>query len=609
MGTRGDETEPITCFARLWAVTIVAFGAIVMGQPALAAEGKRVAFVMGIATYDNLSLDKQLTNPVNDAEGVSTKLREIGFLVTEAPNITRSDFNKKWQAILHSLTQEDTFLLFYSGHGVQIDGQNYLLPRDIPPIEYGSSEQLKREAISVSELIIDLTRGRRDRSPPKRAVVILDACRNNPLIPAGNKGFNNIPSGLAKPSSTEGLFVIYSAAEDSVSLDRLPNDNNSVKYSVFTRALLPLLSQPLTLQDLSVNLKKNVLALTKETVRPQLPAYYDGTDGEPFCLPGCTAKTTEGATGIGAGVAGSIGSATGTSSAAAPVHPASIKEIAGMDGAPMVLIHDGEFWMGSSDGEGHANERPRHKVVVRAFYLDKYEITNELFQKFVEAKFHRTAAETEGEALSGPMEDGTWRLMRGASWQKPEGQENVFNSDRIKHPVTVVDWNDADSYCRWFQKRLPTEAEFEYAIRGGTETQYWWGPERPNRAVANILDESGRSIAGRNLSPREYMAGYDDGFARTASVGSFSPNGFGLYDITGNVWEWTGDWYDDQYYRLTLDSASNNPKGPPKGDKRVLRGGSWFSPPDRARSAFRHEARPSHRDNTFGFRCAKDIPK
>lgn len=294
------------------------FHIVMMASLSEAADGKRVAFVVGIGTYDHLAPDKQLKNPVNDAEGVSAKLRDIGFRVTEAPNLKRSAFNEKWQSVLDGLTAEDTFVLFFSGHGVQIEGENYLLPRDIPFVEYGKQERLKRESISVNELLSDLATG--DRPHPKRAVVILDACRDNPLIPPGYKSIK-ASSGLAKPSSTEGLFVIYSALENSVSLDRLPSDENSVRYSVFTRVLLPLLGrQDLTLQNLSLKLKKEVSTLAKNAGRRQLPTYYDGTDGEPFCLPGCAAKADNGLMGFkedfsatvqSGGTTGAPGSASG----------------------------------------------------------------------------------------------------------------------------------------------------------------------------------------------------------------------------------------------------------------------------------------------------------
>ena len=177
----------------------------------------------------------------------------------------------------------------------------------------------------------------------------------------------------------------------------------------------------------------------------------------------------------------------------------------------------------------------------------------------------------------------------------------MFESNRAKHPVVSVSWEDACAYCRWAGKRLPTEAEFEYAMRAGTNTTYWWGDGDPgSRRVANIGDESLK----RQYSdwPHSIMTGYDDGYVRTAPVGSFDTNPFGLHDMTGNVWEWTADWYDKNY-------PARNPTGPSSGEDRVLRGGSWGNGPVNVRSALRGRHLPSRRDDDIGFRCAQDVPK
>ncbi|MEK7761082.1 MAG: SUMF1/EgtB/PvdO family nonheme iron enzyme [Nitrospirota bacterium] len=254
-----------------------------MGQPALATDGKRVAFVVGIGTYDHLPPHQQLKNPRNDAEGVSKKLTDMGFQVVKAPDLTRSGFNARWQDVLNGLTEDDTFVLFFSGHGVQVDGQNYLLPRDIPHIEYGRQAQLKREAISLDELLADLSTG--DRPHPKRSVVILDACRDNPLIPQEFKG-GATRGGLAKLPEPNGIFVIYSAGSNKTALDRL-SPSDPVKYSVFTRVLLPLMERTdLTIQTLSIELREQVAKLAEDAGHAQQPAYYDGIRGR-FCLPGC----------------------------------------------------------------------------------------------------------------------------------------------------------------------------------------------------------------------------------------------------------------------------------------------------------------------------------
>jgi formylglycine-generating enzyme len=278
------------------------------------------------------------------------------------------------------------------------------------------------------------------------------------------------------------------------------------------------------------------------------------------------------------------------------------REITGKDGAPMLLIPEGEFWMGSPDGEGNKNEHPWHTVALSAFYLDTYEVTNRLFQQFVQQTNHRTTSEQEGKSwvltAAGEPEE-----VRGAHWRNPEGGETVLDSHREEHPVVSVSWEDAHAYCRWAGKRLPTEAEFEYATRAGTETKYWWGNGNPSsRQVANLGDESIK----RQYSNWTFMTGYDDGYVRTAPVGSFEANPFGLHDMTGNVWEWTTDRYDEQYYGA---SPRKNPRGPSDGDFRVLRGGSWFSAPAHVRSAARFWSIPTYRYSPLGFRCAQDSPK
>ena len=296
------------------------------------------------------------------------------------------------------------------------------------------------------------------------------------------------------------------------------------------------------------------------------------------------------------------------------------REITGKDGAPMVLIPAGTFMMGSTKDEvdraikdcvkelkrdqatcegWYKVELPQHKVRMDEFYLDKYEVTNRIFQQFVEQTGHQTTAEKEGSAKA--FVEGTgWQDMKGASWRQPEGGQTVFASDRGEHPVVSVSWEDANAFCRWAGKRLPTEAEWEYATRAGTATRYWWGNGSPgSRQVENIADETAKSLLS------VIMTGYDDGSLRTAPVGSYEANPWRLHDISGNVAEWTADWYDATYYK---NSPERNPKGPSSGDYRVLRGGSWTNVPAFVRSATRLWITPTYRLVIFGFRCAQDRP-
>jgi formylglycine-generating enzyme required for sulfatase activity len=292
----------------------------------------------------------------------------------------------------------------------------------------------------------------------------------------------------------------------------------------------------------------------------------------------------------------------------------------------MVLIPAGSFLMGSTVEEvertiqdcvrelevdqqigesWYKPELPQHKVHIDAFYLDKYEVTNRLFHQFVQQTGYRTTAEREGSAsvfVEGKwFQPARWQDVKGASWQKPEAGVTVFDSGRVDHPVVYVSWDDAQAYCRWAGKRLPTEAEFEYAMRAGTTTRYWWGEGNPGtRRVENVADESAKHLL------KVIMSGYNDGAIRTAPVGSYEANPWGLHDMSGNVSEWTADWYDGDYYSK---SQERNPTGPSGGEYRVLRGGSWVSGPVYVRSANRIWLPATVRNVDIGFRCAQDVPK
>lgn len=238
----------------------------------------------------------------------------------------------------------------------------------------------------------------------------------------------------------------------------------------------------------------------------------------------------------------------------------------------MTLIPAGSFIMGSNDG--FDNEKPPHEVYIDAFYMDIHEVTVAQFKQFVDATGYKADSEKEGK-----QDEDTWR-------HDTDGK--LIDRDRMNHPVINVSWNEAQAYAKWAGKRLPTEAEWEYAARSGSKGyKYSWGNGDP----------VGKK--GDNLG----WPSYDDGYRYTAPVGSFEPNEFGLFDMTGNVMEWCADWYDPSYYAI---SPKQNPKGPESGAMRVSRGGSWLGVPD-SRCAFRSGDKPAERASYVGFRCAQDI--
>jgi formylglycine-generating enzyme required for sulfatase activity len=304
----------------------------------------------------------------------------------------------------------------------------------------------------------------------------------------------------------------------------------------------------------------------------------------------------------------------------------------------MVWIPGGVFTMGSADIHAQPDEMPPHQVRVEGFWMDQTEVTNAQFRAFVVATGYITTAEIppDWEVLKKQLPPGTpkppdevlvasslvfkatthpvpltdvtswWAWVAGADWRHPEGPGSSIEG-KDDHPVVHVSWDDAEAYAKWAGKRLPTEAQWEMAARGGLGGMaYVWGDEPIDAQRANVWQGS---------FPHENTAA--DGFAMTAPVKSYPPNGYGLYDMAGNVWEWVADWYRPDTYRRAADGEAVDPKGPdasfdpaePTVPKRVNRGGSFL-----CHASYCAGYRPSARMKTspdtslshMGFRCVKD---
>jgi formylglycine-generating enzyme required for sulfatase activity len=265
------------------------------------------------------------------------------------------------------------------------------------------------------------------------------------------------------------------------------------------------------------------------------------------------------------------------------------------DSSVMIRIPAGEFWMGSPKGEGDSDEHPQHKVNLSEYYMDKCEVTNEQFERFVRAQGYVTDAERLGSGYVYDEDSSKWIDKKGVSWR------TYYSYATRNHPVVLVSWNDARAYCDWAGKRLPTESEWEKAARGTDARQYPWGNSVPGSSRnGNFADEA----AKREFPNWTIVSGYDDGYARTAPVGTYPAGAspYGCMDMAGNVWEWCNDWYDSEYYGR---SASNNPTGPSSGSYRVCRGGSWCLIAGYLRCAGRDWYGPSGRDSGLGFRCVR----
>ncbi len=268
---------------------------------------------------------------------------------------------------------------------------------------------------------------------------------------------------------------------------------------------------------------------------------------------------------------------------------------------------DDSEWAYAGDGEG-----PLHDVDVSAFRIDRYAVTNERFAAFVEATGHVTDAERYGWSFvfAGFLPEEFpetravvgaewWRQVEGADWRRPEGPGSDVEG-RGAHPVVHVSWEDAHAYCAWSGTRLPTEAEWEYAARGGSTAPFPWGDELEPDGAPRMNVFQGRF-------PDENTCA--DGYAGTAPVDAFPANAFGLHNVTGNVWEWCADWYDATYY---THSEHVDPRGPATGTTRVMRGGSYLchhSYCRRYRVSARQGSEPRSSTGNLGFRVAADRPR
>ncbi|MGO9475800.1 MAG: SUMF1/EgtB/PvdO family nonheme iron enzyme [Rhodomicrobium sp.] len=605
---------------------------------------KRVALVIGVNKYENLTDHAQLKRAVNDARTVAQAFGELGFIVTKLEDAGRAKFNTEWQLFLDRIGSGDVVAFYFAGHGVEIEGLNFLIPGDIPLIQYGRQEQIKRESIAVAELLLDL-----HKRKPGVAILILDACREHPLIPEGYRAASAVPGGLARVDAPEGTFIMYSAGAGQTALDHLPENDPDPVNSIYTRKLLPLMHKKgLKLQDLAVEVRNQVHTLAAAVPHSQTPAYYDGVLGT-FCLAGCDAEEQQlaegktGRSGPAKSDAGRIWDEVKGSEDVSLIETfreqygkqnplydkLASQRIAVLTGKPPAEVGDVSSWWPWSSTPKPEPAKPKERQTAVVVAKPAPALMAETFKDCPECpemmvvppgKFMMGSplSELEGDENEKPQHTVTFVSARAVSqsaitfteWEAclADGGCGGYHPDdggwtTGDRPTINLSWRDAALYIDWLKKksgkryRLMTEAEYEYIARAGTVTPFWWGetitPDNANYAgTAQIYKGGGKK--------GEYRG-------KTLPVKSLQPNPWGFFQVHGNVYTWVEDCWHATYAGAPSDGSAWLDRE--RGDCRfhVMRGGAWFDMPSHLRSAYRIRSDSEKRILFGGVRVTREL--
>ncbi|MBU1230421.1 MAG: SUMF1/EgtB/PvdO family nonheme iron enzyme [Proteobacteria bacterium] len=537
---------------RILTLTTLACLVFMLVAPAWSAPQpeRRVALVIGNGAYKTAPLK----NPANDARDMAAALKSVGFEVIERENASLRQMNEAIDQFWGSLKKGGVGLFFFAGHGLQVSGENYLVPVDA---RVAMEQDVQYECVNAGKVL-----GRMENAGNGLNIVILDACRNNPFA----RSFRGESRGLAKMDAPTGSLVAFATAPGDVAAD------GAGKNGLYTSHLLRVLRTPgLKIEDVLKQVRIGVASDSAKMGKRQTPWESSSLMGDFYFKPG-------------AGQAAPAPAAVAFPSAApqaspqldmgtAPKEPPApatepkvgdtwVDPVTGME---LKWVPGGEYEMGCGPWAGDCgdDEKPLHSVRVNGFWLGKYEVTNGQFRRFRPG--HKSVeAVTFGALFSG----------------KPQ------NGDR--QPAVSVSWNDAWAFAQWLsgqgvgKLRLPTEAEWEYAARSGGLPETYAGGRDPDQVA------------------------WHDGNSGASSheVGTMAPNGLGLHDMSGNVWEWCADVYDKNAY---ASHAKENPVRPGgEGPPRVRRGGSWYQGLKHIRTACRAADAASYKDGATGFRLVRE---
>jgi formylglycine-generating enzyme required for sulfatase activity/uncharacterized caspase-like protein len=589
--------------------------------------GNYHALVIGNNAYQHL---KPLKTAVADAEAVAQIRREkYGFQVTLLRNAKRYQISRAVAELRRRLTQNDNLLIYYAGHGTLDGDAGFWMPVDAEEkydTYWYSNATLSRHLKIMTA---------------RHVLVVSDSCYSGTLL---REAPARLPTGTARSVWLQRMAQRRSrTALTSGGLEPV-QDSGGGGHSVFAKWFLEVLrdnDQVLDGQTLHDKLKGPVVVNAKQT-----PAYSDiretghefgdfllvpkslavsrpapmlstgskpytgirGSDPEVLFWESIKDSTDPSyfeeylrqfPQGIFAGIA-RLKLAELKTSRPETREPGAVPAAASGLAPEMVRIAGGCFQMGSPSSEaGRYDGEQQHQVCVDSFWLSTYEVTVEAFRWFTQAAQYRTEAESNAGGYTGCVgyKDGSWNWQEGLTWERP----GFSQTDR--HPVVCVSWNDATAYAAWLSQqtgkryRLPTEAEWEYAARGGTPTSRYWGDAAQEACrYANVADQT----AKRTFTDWTIHA-CEDGVVYTAPVGSYDANPYGLYDILGNVWEWTCSAWSETY-----DGSETRCVTGDSGAHRVHRGGGWHRYPRYVRAAIRSPAAAASRYAALGFRLARE---
>jgi len=532
----------------------------------MAAAANRTALVIGNSAYKSID---PLQNPVNDATDMKAALEKLGFEVILRTNADRSRIRNAVRIFGDKIKQGGVGLFYYAGHGVQVDGTNFMVPVGV---------DIKRKYdIEDQGLKMMYVLGAMEEANNKLNIIILDACRDNPFRSFSGRGSAR---GLARMDAPTGSIIAYATAPGRKAADGVGRNGT------YTAQLLKNLENPvLSVQEM---LNQTGLDVMRATNNDQVP-WISSTPVEKYFLAGGTKEVES------------------ERKAIAPAIP-SPKDtwkdpVTGME---FVWVPKGCFRMGQSKAEKqylikeagketynkfYDDELPRHETCVDGFWAAKTEVTKGQFRQFINQTGYKTDADKKGKAyISNKETDWKWKELPGYNWEK-----TGYSQDDA-HPVVCVSWNDAKEFIKWLSTKtgqnfaLPTEAQWAYAARGGTDFMRFWGTNVAEACkYANVADKDNWNSSFP----------CSDGYQYTSPVGTFRVNPFGLYDMLGNVWEWCEDVYDKNAYSK---HDRNNPVITSGGDSRVIRGGSWNSGPRDVRAANRVRDSADIRFSYIGFR-------